>query len=457
MDCIVAIKDLSEDFNVEQMLKKEKAELKTMMLLDHRNVAVFHGLLNDEDRYFLLQEYGVRGSLRDILNSKIQLTWEVKRSLCNDIVDGMAYIHQHFGHHGSLNTTACIITGRMEVKIGNYGIQRIRAKSRAERRNEVYMEELMLWEAPEILKNPAASDISVLQKADVYSYAIIAHEVYYVKGPFWLGPDCIPNNENLLDNIKAGTQDIYGHFTRPFVPNNEYDHCRLCNVQLASDIQYQQSREGINVVIKCWAQNPSLRPAFNRIKKMRAQVMRNNIVDDLILRLKEYTDKLEQEVDRKTKHITDEKEKANELINTLLPQTVADELKEGLPSVPFEYSAVTIYQSDIEGFTSIGTKSEPIQILNMLRNMYKIFDELIATYDAFKVETIGDAYVAVSGAPVINDNHGSQICLFALQIQNEIDQFKISHLPNEKLRIRIGIHSGPVVGGVVGQSVSTFS
>ena len=104
-DAIVAIKKLNDTFNMTDILKKEKQELKTMMILDHRyefsvdkflnkiifrNIALFHGLLSDEGNHFLLQEYGVRGSLEDILSSKIQLTWEVKRSLVNDIVDGMA-------------------------------------------------------------------------------------------------------------------------------------------------------------------------------------------------------------------------------------------------------------------------------------------------------------------------------------------------------------------------------
>ena len=59
-------------------------------------MAIFHGLLSDEGNHFLLQEYGVRGSLEDILSSKIQLTWEVKRSLVNDIVDGMGGLNINF-------------------------------------------------------------------------------------------------------------------------------------------------------------------------------------------------------------------------------------------------------------------------------------------------------------------------------------------------------------------------
>ena len=358
------------------------------------------------------------------------------------------------GYHGSLTTTSCIVTGRMEVKVANYGIQRIRSMARRERRPENHLEYIMLWEAPELLNNPVTFDTGVLQKADVYSYAIIAHEIFYEKGPFWLGPEIhAPSTGRLLESVRDGRQDIYGNYTRPFVHINDFEHCKLCNVQLNSAMQYRSSRESINVVIKCWEQNPNKRPDFDRIKKMRTQIMRTNLVDDLILRLQEYTDKLEQEVDRQTKHISDEKEKANDLVNTLLPRVVADELKDGLPSIPVEYPAVTIYQSDIQGFTSIGTKSEPIEILRMLRDFYKIFDHIISKFDAYKVETIGDAYVAVSGAPVVNTNHSSQMCLFALEIRSEIDKFKMVHLPNEKLRIRIGIHSGPIVGGVVGQSM----
>ena len=83
---------ISENFNHDELLRKEKLELKAMMELKHRNVQIFHGLSSDGNLYSLLQEYGVRGSLRNILQNKVQLTWEVKRSLCNDIVDGMAYI-----------------------------------------------------------------------------------------------------------------------------------------------------------------------------------------------------------------------------------------------------------------------------------------------------------------------------------------------------------------------------
>ena len=141
--------------------------------------------------------------------------------------------------------------------------------------------------------------------------------------------------------------------------------------------------------------------------------------------MQEYTDKLEQEVDKQTKHIQLEKDKSTDLVNMLLPRSVAEDLKDGQPSNPEEYESVTIYQSDIEGFTAIGRQSKPIQIMDMLRDIYLIFDEILSKFDAYKVETIGDAYVAVSGAPTMtkeSTNHGAQICMFALTVRKEIEK-----------------------------------
>ena len=124
----------------------------------------------------------------------------------------------------------------------------------------------------------------------------------------------------------------------------------------------------------------------------------------------------------------------------LLPTPVADELKTGIGSKPTEYEHTTIYQSDIQGFTSIGKRSTPLQIMEMLGDIYIVFDKLLSQHDAYKVETIGDAYVAISGALNNNSRHASEICGFAVKVRDKIDNFVIRHLPNEKLKVRIGVH-----------------
>ena len=71
-----------------------------------------------------------------------------------------------------------------------------------------------------------------------------------------------------------------------------------------------------------------------------------------------------------------------------------------------------------------------------------MFDMTIDQYDVYKVETIGDAYMVVSGLPERNDNHTTEIANMALDIRQAVDDFKIPHLPDKKLHIRIGFHSG---------------
>merc|ERR1719223_2229844 len=98
-------------------------------------------------------------------------------SLVIDLIEGLAYIHRSaLGYHGFLNTTSCLVTGRLAVKVGNYGVQRLRQQARIFRKDEDYLCRLQLWQAPEILNNPSESDVPTLQRAEVYSFGIIAHE-----------------------------------------------------------------------------------------------------------------------------------------------------------------------------------------------------------------------------------------------------------------------------------------
>lgn len=136
--------------------------------------------------------------------------------------------------------------------------------------------------------------------------------------------------------------------------------------------------------------------------------------------------------------------------------SVAEKLKMGLAVDPEEFSEVTIYFSDIVGFTTIAAHCSPVQVVSLLNDLYTCFDATINAYSVYKVETIGDAYMVVSGLPVRIPDHAEQIATMALDLLHQSGTFRIKHLPNVPLQLRIGLHSGPCCAGVVGLTMPRY-
>ncbi|KAK7895420.1 hypothetical protein WMY93_020745 [Mugilogobius chulae] len=140
-----------------------------------------------------------------------------------------------------------------------------------------------------------------------------------------------------------------------------------------------------------------------------------------------------------------------------LNNSVAEQLKRGETVQAEAFDSVTIYFSDIVGFTSLSAESTPLQVVTLLNDLYTCFDAIIDNFDVYKVETIGDAYMVVSGLPVRNGKlHAREIASMSLALLEQVKTFKIRHRPNDQLRLRIGIHTGPVCAGVVGLKMPRY-
>lgn len=173
--------------------------------------------------------------------------------------------------------------------------------------------------------------------------------------------------------------------------------------------------------------------------------------------MEKYANNLEQLVDERTDQLQEEKKKTEALLLEMLPRPVAEQLKRGNKVEAESYDMVTIYFSDIVGFTSMSAESTPLQVVDFLNDLYTCFDSIIGNYDVYKVETIGDAYMVVSGLPIRNgDIHAGEIASMSLHLLEAIREFKIRHRPNDTLKLRIGIHSGPVCAGVVGLKMPRY-
>ncbi|XP_033632525.1 receptor-type guanylate cyclase daf-11-like [Asterias rubens] len=155
----------------------------------------------------------------------------------------------------------------------------------------------------------------------------------------------------------------------------------------------------------------------------------------------------------KTKQLREQKKRADSLLYQMLPKTVAEQLKQ-TGNVPAEtYDAVTVFFSDVVNFTVVSAISTPIQVIVMLNTLYQCLDGIIDRYDVYKVETIGDAYMVVSGVPQRNGNkHAPEMARLSLAICSGVSTVQIPHLLGSIFKLRIGIHTGPCAAGVVGST-----
>ncbi|XP_066445081.1 uncharacterized protein C13orf42 homolog [Eleutherodactylus coqui] len=195
-----------------------------------------------------------------------------------------------------------------------------------------------------------------------------------------------------------------------------------------------------------------------------SDIAKHDVTRDLILlnhqRLAEI--ELSNQLERKkeelrilSKNLEIEKKKTETLLYAMLPQHVANQLKEGKKVQAGEFPTCTILFSDVVTFTNICSACEPIQIVNMLNAMYSRFDRLTSVHDVYKVETIGDAYMVVGGVPVPVETHAQRVANFALGMRMSAKEV-INPVSGNPIEIRVGIHTGPVLAGVVGDKMPRY-
>jgi len=201
----------------------------------------------------------------------------------------------------------------------------------------------------------------------------------------------------------------------------------------------------VDTMRDCWSEQPECRPDLptikRRLERMR-QGKKHNIMDNMMDMMERYANNLEEIVQERTAQLIDEKKKTEMLLHRMLPPSVATQLMVGEEVVPESFDAVTIFFSDIVGFTEMCSQSTPMQVVVFLNDLYTLFDAIIREYKVYKVETIGDAYMVVSGLPERISNHAGEIASMAIELLRSVKDFRIRHRPKEQLLLRIGLHTG---------------
>ncbi|KFP28985.1 Atrial natriuretic peptide receptor 2, partial [Colius striatus] len=433
----VAIKKITK--KVFTLSKSIRKEVKQVRELDHPNLCKFIGGCIEVPNVAIVTEYCPKGSLSDVLlNEDIPLNWGFRFSFATDIAQGMAYLHHHKIYHGRLKSSNCVIDDRWVCKITDYGLQSYRKEDSPDGFSSHQQHLIQIYTAPEI---HSLSDFEPTSMTDVYSYAIILLEIATRSDP-------MPKD------------DVYSAECSWCPPLAELisgnaDNSCPCPTDYTEAVCFSHSLS----IRRCRKNNPAQRPTFEQVKKMLYKMNPNKVspVDMMMTLMEKYSKHLEILVSERTQDLMHEKQKTDRLLYSMLPKQVADDLRQGKHAQAQCYLSATIFFSDIVGFTQLSSSSTPYQVVELLNKLYTTFDEIIDNYDVYKVETIGDAYMVVSGVPKENGIlHAGEIASMALDLLDVCKTFKIPHKPNTLLKIRAGIHSGAVVAGVVGTKMPRY-
>jgi class 3 adenylate cyclase len=161
---------------------------------------------------------------------------------------------------------------------------------------------------------------------------------------------------------------------------------------------------------------------------------------------------LEKTVKIRTAELERQKGKSDELLLNILPSEVADELKEKGYTTAKSFDEVTVLFSDIKGFTSVAERMTAQELVKEINTYFSAFDGIIQKYGLEKIKTIGDAYIAAGGLPEKNSATARNVIEAAIAMQQAVEKLKSERelLGKPYFELRIGIHTGPVVAGVVG-------
>ncbi|XP_063229103.1 head-specific guanylate cyclase [Bacillus rossius redtenbacheri] len=170
--------------------------------------------------------------------------------------------------------------------------------------------------------------------------------------------------------------------------------------------------------------------------------------------LRRRMDKLKSSIEEASQAVDKEREKNVSLLHLIFPPDIAKRLWLGETIEAKAHDDVTMLFSDIVGFTSICSTATPMMVINMLESLYNRFDVFCGQLDVYKVETIGDAYCVACGLHKRSSTHAQQIAWMALKM---IETCSRQHTHDGKpIRMRIGLHSGTVLAGVVGKKMPRY-
>jgi len=245
-----------------------------------------------------------------------------------------------------------------------------------------------------------------------------------------------------------------GRFFEWFPPDEDVDDslpARLSNVDLAQ-ARTRIARRGkysFNETAGEGAREVSLAGELRECELAGCRYLIVELHDVTKQREAEYLlDSYSKMVERHTRDLQREKDRVEKLLLNIMPRAVYEEMRDSGFTTPQRFDEATILMLDFVGFTDMAISRDPTALITELNDIFTVFDRIVEHFGCDRMKTIGDAYMAVSGIPETNADHAESLARAAVRMRRYIEKRNASHA--EQWYCRIGLHSGPVIGSIVG-------
>eukprot|EP00730_Choanoeca_flexa_P007971 TRINITY_DN12418_c0_g2_i16.p1 TRINITY_DN12418_c0_g2~~TRINITY_DN12418_c0_g2_i16.p1 ORF type:complete len:1139 (+),score=197.38 TRINITY_DN12418_c0_g2_i16:1869-5285(+) len=381
-----------------RLLKQDMMqELAVLTKMRHPNITTVLGCCVEKGvTPLLVLELLELGSLYDVIhkNNSVNLDLELGIPILKDVAAGLAYLHGSSPAlvHADLKSGNILVDAHFKAKLTDFGLST---------RRQLGAVGTPFWMAPELLYNETPTTAS-----DIYAFGIVIFEVATLALPYGKEP------------VVEVLREVMGKHDppkRPRIPASTVVPSYIAELMEA-----------------CWDDSPMRRPVAAAVL---AKICEFISEDNVIMKAKRQN-QMQQQV-----------------LNDVFPKHIADALAEGREIEPEKKACVTIFFSDIVGFTNISSQLTPMKVSRMLDRLYQAFDELSYQHDIYTVETIGDAFMGATNLVKDQDDHAVRMGRFAVAAIEAAGKTMIDTDQPELgcISIRVGLHSGPVVANVVGR------
>ncbi len=275
--------------------------------------------------------------------------------------------------------------------------------------------------------------------------------------------DSLGSRQNLLEiySRMAGIYAVIGKYEEAYTYNEKYNAERISLLDNEKNRALNKIKEIEDEKVKTEIDLLTKDAEIQDLVIKRQKIIRNSVaivggfitlIAILLWQRYRYVRRTRNTLALKNVIIQDEKEKSDNLLLNILPEETAEELKTTGSSKARSFDMATVMFTDFKGFTKMAEILNPEKLVSEIDHCFKAFDKIIEIYDIEKIKTIGDAYMCAGGVPVPNKTNPTEVVRAALEIRDFMNSLKENRIKKDEpyFEIRIGVHTGPVVAGIVG-------